>query len=66
MVEAEQARAVEPFLERLQERSPLLHRERNAFGAQAVEQIEEDALLVISRSKVGPPLEVFAALLIVA
>ena len=44
MVEAQQAGAVQPLLERAQERLPLLDADRNAFVPQTVEEIEEHAV----------------------
>ena len=65
VIEAEQARAVQAALQRLEERHPLLHRDRDAFVAQPVEEVEEHrlpSLLIVARAELGPGRRVAAAL----
>src|SRR5262249_5387077 len=56
VVEPEQARAMQPLVERGEERLPFLDGDRHPFLSQPVEEVEEHAglLLVVARSGIGP------------
>ena len=43
VVEAEQARSVQSLLERVEKRAPLLDADRHPFGAEPVEEVEEQS-----------------------
>src|SRR5581483_6825687 len=54
VVEAEQARSVQPGLERAEERVPFVERDRDALGAQPVEKVEEHRVTAGSAARALP------------